>query len=73
VGVGKPSKDFTCPLGMPRDTKDLLHMLNAIVSPMTVNLCFLLSFCFLFCFTKGLANISLWVFDVCQILLIWTP
>ena len=36
VGViaGKPSQDFTRPLGMPRGLKGLLHMLNAIVSPM---------------------------------------
>ena len=43
VGIiaGKPSRDFTHPLGMPRGLKCLLHMLNAIVSPMKVNLCFL--------------------------------
>ena len=37
VGVitSKPSRDFTRPLGMPRDLKGLLHMLNAIVSPTT--------------------------------------
>ena len=52
VGIvaGKPSRDFTHPLGMPRGLKDLLHRLNAIVSPTTVNLCFLLSLCF----AKGL-------------------
>ena len=27
--------------GIPRGLKDLLHMLNAIVSPMKANLCFL--------------------------------
>jgi hypothetical protein len=35
----KPSRDFTRPLGMPRGLKGLLHMLNAIVSPTTVDLC----------------------------------
>ena len=54
VGViaGKPSRDFTHPLEMPRGLKGLLHTLNAIISPMTVDLCFLLSFCF----AKGLAK-----------------
>jgi hypothetical protein len=44
VGIitGKPSRDFTRPLGMPRGLKGLLHMLNAIVSPTTVDLCFML-------------------------------
>jgi hypothetical protein len=37
--VGKPSRDFTCPLGMHRGLKGLLHMLNAIVSPLTMDLC----------------------------------
>jgi hypothetical protein len=43
VGIiaSKPSQDFTRPLGMPRGLKCLLHMLNAIVSPMTADLCFL--------------------------------
>jgi hypothetical protein len=39
----KPSRDFTRPLGMPRGLKSLLHMLNAIVSPTTEDLCLLLS------------------------------
>jgi hypothetical protein len=58
VGVipGKPSRDFTRPLGMPRGLKGLLHMLNAIVSPTKVDLCFLFSLCFHFCFAKGLAK-----------------
>ena len=59
VIAGKPSRDFTHPLGMPRGLKGLLHMLNAIVSPTTANLCFLLSFCVSFYFAKGLAKISL--------------
>jgi hypothetical protein len=42
----KPSRDFTCPLGMPRGLKGLLHMLNGIISPVTTNLRFMLSFCF---------------------------
>jgi hypothetical protein len=44
VGIisGKPSRDFTCPLGSARGLKGLLHMLNAIVSPTTANLCLLL-------------------------------
>jgi hypothetical protein len=29
----KPSRDFTCPLGIPRGLKGLLHTLNAIVFP----------------------------------------
>jgi hypothetical protein len=41
VIVGKLSRDFTRLLGMPRGLKGLLHMLNAIVSPMKVDLCFL--------------------------------
>ena len=65
VGVitGKPLRDFTRSLRMPRGLKGLLHTLNAIVSPTTVDLCFLPSFCF----AKGLANISLGVSDECQI------
>ena len=50
--VDKPSWDFTRPLGMPKDLKGLLHMLNAIVSPTTTDLCFMLWFYFLFCFAK---------------------
>jgi hypothetical protein len=50
------SRDFTCPLGMPKGLKGLFHTLNAIVSPTTADLCFLLSFCFSFCFAKGLAK-----------------
>jgi hypothetical protein len=42
----KPSQDFTHPLGMPRGLNGLLHMLNAIVSPTTKDLCLLLSFYF---------------------------
>ena len=58
VGIiaGKPSWDFTHPLGMPRGLKGLLHMLNAIVSPMIADLCLMLWFYFLFCFAKGLAK-----------------
>jgi hypothetical protein len=52
VIAGKPPRDFTRPLGMPRGLKGLLHTLNAIVSPTTMDLCFLLSFCF----AKGLAE-----------------
>ena len=54
VGViaGKPSRDFTRPLRMPRVLKGLLHMLNVIVSLTTADLYFLL----LFCFAKGLAK-----------------
>jgi len=35
VGIipGKPSQDFTRPLGNPRGLKGLLHRLNAIVFP----------------------------------------
>jgi hypothetical protein len=54
--VGKPSRDFTCPLGMPRGLKDLLHMLNAIISLMKADLCFLFLLCFHFCFAEGLAK-----------------
>jgi hypothetical protein len=54
---GKPSRDlFTCPLGSPRGLKDLLHMLNAIVSPTKEDLCFMPSFYFLFYFAKELAK-----------------
>jgi hypothetical protein len=53
---GKPSRDFTCPLESPRGLKELLHMLNAIVSPTKEDLCFKLSFYFLFRFAKGLAK-----------------
>ena len=52
----KPSRDFTRPLGMPRSLKGLLHMLNAIVSLTTADLCFLFLLCFSFCFAKGLAK-----------------
>jgi len=43
VGIisGKPSRDFTRPLGSPRGLKGLLHTLNAIVSPTKADLCFL--------------------------------
>ena len=50
--AGKPSRDFTRPLGMPRGLKGLLDMLNAIVSPTKADLCFL----FLLCFAKGIAK-----------------
>jgi hypothetical protein len=52
VGVisGKPSRDFIA------GCHCLFHTLNAIVSPTTVDLCFLLSFYFSFCFVKGLAK-----------------
>jgi hypothetical protein len=53
---GKPSRDFTHPLGSHRGLKDLLHTLNAIVSPTKEDLCFMLSFYFLFCFAKGLVK-----------------
>jgi hypothetical protein len=53
---GKPSRDFTRPLEMPRGLKGLLHMLNAIVSPTKADLCFLLLLCFHFCFPKGLTK-----------------
>jgi hypothetical protein len=58
VGVipRKPTRDFTRPLGMPRGLKGLLHMQNAIVSPMKVDLCFLFLLCFHFCFAMGLAK-----------------
>jgi hypothetical protein len=54
IGVidSKPSRDFIRPQGMPRGLKGLLHMLNAIVSPTTTDLCLLLSFCFV----RGLAK-----------------
>jgi len=58
VGIisDKASGDFTYSRGSPRGLKGLLHMLNAIVSPMTADLCFLLWFYFSFCFAKGLAK-----------------
>ena len=54
--IGKPLRDFTRPLGMPRGLKGLLYMLNAIDSPTKADLCFLFSICFSFCFAKGLAK-----------------
>jgi hypothetical protein len=33
INYGKPSRDFTCPLGSPRGLKGLLYTLNAIVHP----------------------------------------
>ena len=44
VGIiaSKPLRDFTRQLGMPRGLKDLLYMLNAIISPTKVDLCFML-------------------------------
>ena len=56
VIVDKPSRDFTRPLGMPKGLTGLLHTLNAIVSPTTTDLCFLLLFCFSFCFAKELVK-----------------
>ena len=56
VNHGKPSRDFTRPLGMPRCLKGLLHMLNALVSLMKATLCLLLLLCFQLCFAKGLAK-----------------
>ena len=49
---GKLLRDFTHPLRMHRGLKGLFHMLNAIISPTTVDLCFMLSFCS----AKGLAK-----------------
>jgi hypothetical protein len=43
-------------LGIPRDLKGLLHMLNAIVSLMKAELCFLFLLCLYFCFAKELAK-----------------
>ena len=54
--ASKPSQDFTRPLRTPKGLKGLLHMLNAIVSPTIVDLCFLFLLCFLFCFAKRLAK-----------------
>jgi hypothetical protein len=48
--AGKPSRDFTHPLGMLRGLKGLLHMLNAIVSLTKADLCFLFLLCFHFLF-----------------------
>jgi hypothetical protein len=54
VGIisGKPLRDFIRPLGSLRGLKSLLHMLNAIVSPVKEDLCFILWFCF----AKGIAK-----------------
>ena len=41
VIASKPSQDFARPLEMPTGLKGLLHMLNAIVSLTTADLCFL--------------------------------
>jgi hypothetical protein len=51
VGIisGKPSRDFTRPLGSPRGLKGLLHTLNAIVHP-TKEGFILLFFSFISCF-----------------------
>ena len=44
-------------LGTPRGLKGLLHMLNAIISPMKADLClFCFDYVFYFCFAKGLAK-----------------
>ena len=58
--------------GIPRGLKGLLHMLNATVSPTTVDLCFLFLLCFFhFVLLRDQKNVSLGVFDECQILHIW--
>jgi apolipoprotein N-acyltransferase len=49
---GKLSWDFSRPLGSPRGLIGLLHMLN--VSHTKKDLCFILWFYVLFCFTKGI-------------------
>jgi hypothetical protein len=51
VGIitSKPSRDFTCPLGMSMGLKGLLHKLNAIVHP-TKERFILLLFRFIYCF-----------------------
>jgi hypothetical protein len=53
VGIilGKPSRDFTRPLGSPRGLKGLLHTLNAIVHPKKKDLscCFSLLFLVSYC------------------------
>jgi hypothetical protein len=49
INSGKPSRDFTRPLGSPRDLKGLLHTLNAIVHP-TKEGFILLFFSFISCF-----------------------
>jgi hypothetical protein len=50
VGIiaGKPSRDFTRLLVLPKGLKGLLHKLNAIVSPTIEDLCFLFLMCFSF-------------------------
>jgi hypothetical protein len=52
----KPPQNLTCPLGMPRGLKSLLHILNASVSPTTEDTSFMLSFYLSFYFAKGLAR-----------------
>jgi hypothetical protein len=49
INSGKPSRDFTRPLGSPRGLKGLLHTLNAIVHP-TKERFILLFFSFISCF-----------------------
>jgi hypothetical protein len=44
----KPSQDFTCPLGMLRGLKCLLHTLNAIVFPTKEELVLVFHFVFSF-------------------------
>jgi len=46
---GKPSRDFTRPLGSPRGLKGMFHTLNAIVHP-TKEGFILLFFSFISCF-----------------------
>jgi hypothetical protein len=58
VGIipGKPSRDFTRPLGSPRGLKGLLHTLNAIVHLTKEGfIFFIFQFYFLFCIIMGLA------------------
>ena len=57
--LGKPSQDFTRPLGnIPRGLKGLLHMLNSIVRPTKdgfIFLFFVFHFVFSLSIAKGLA------------------
>jgi hypothetical protein len=54
----KPSRDFTCPLGIPRGLKDLLHMLNVIVSPTKEDVIAFILFLVLFCY--GTSKMEVW-------------
>jgi hypothetical protein len=55
VGIilGKPSRDFTRPLGNFKRFKRLVAYAKCNCSPMKVDLCYL---CFSFCFAKGLVK-----------------